>query len=185
MVNVRDRRCLHDACTRRPAFNLVGRKTAGYCKQHAEDRMDVLSKRCFHGSCTRRPTFNIVGSITAAYCKQHAEDGMVNVLHNSCSHDSCKKLSSFSVIGSKAVYCKHHSDTGIVDVLSGRCSHDSCTMIPLWGVHTEVSASVCARHKSDLPAGPVINFKARCKVASCPKVFKWGLDGKQLTHCPD
>ncbi|CAN0588986.1 unnamed protein product, partial [Laminaria digitata] len=65
--------CSHNSCTRQPSFSLVGRKTAAYCKQHAENGMvDVRNKRCLHDSCTTQPIFNLVGSKTAAYCKQHA-----------------------------------------------------------------------------------------------------------------
>ncbi|CAM9668824.1 unnamed protein product [Laminaria digitata] len=56
---------------------------------------------------------------------------------------------------------------------------------PQWGVLPDDSASVCARHKSDLRAGPVINFRARCNMVGCQKSSRWGLDGKPPTHCPD
>ncbi|CAM9997998.1 unnamed protein product [Laminaria digitata] len=56
---------------------------------------------------------------------------------------------------------------------------------PRWGLISGGSASACASHKSNLPAGPVIDFKAPCKGAGCRKVSKWGLEGKQPTHCPD
>ncbi|CAM9748992.1 unnamed protein product, partial [Laminaria digitata] len=42
----------------------------------------------------------------------------------------------------------------------------------------------CTRHKGDLQAGPVIYFAARCKISGCKKVSRWGLAGKQPTHCP-
>lgn len=148
--------------------------------------VNVLSKRCFHDSCTRRPTFNPKGNKTAAFCKKHAEDGFVNVLNTLCSHGSCHRQPSFGVVGSKRpAYCKQHADTCMLNVVSKRCSHDSCTMITQWGVLNVVSPTVCAQHKSDLPAGPMISFNARCKVAGCRKVSRWGLDGKQPTHCPD
>ncbi|CAN0036139.1 unnamed protein product, partial [Laminaria digitata] len=98
---------------------------------------------------------------------------------------SCKKQPSFCVVGSeKPVYCKRHADTGMVDVHSKRCSHDSCMSWPRWGVLPDDSVSVCARHTSDLRAGPVINFRARCNMVGCQKSSRWGLDGKPPTHCP-
>ena len=147
--------------------------------------VDVISKRCLYDLCTVRPSFNHVGSKSPAFCKQHAEDGMVNVRGNFCLQKSCTKRPTFNVFGSKKpVYCKQHAPTGWKDVRHRRCSHDFCTMFPRWGLPTDGSPSVCARHKSDLTAGPVIDFKATCKVAGCQRESRWGLDGKQPTHCP-
>ena len=103
-----------------------------------------------------------------------------------CSHDSCTRQASFNVEGSKkAAYCKQHAKDGMVDVRHKRCSHDSCTRHPLWGVLADGVATVCAYHKSDLLDGPVINFAVSCKAVGCGKSSKWGLGGKQPTHCPD
>ena len=44
---------------------------------------------------------------------------------------------------------------------------------------------MCGYHKSDILGSPVINFRARCKLAGCGKISSWGQGGKQLTHCPD
>ena len=79
--------CSHDSCRRHSAYNVLGSKTAIYCKHHASDGMvNVRSKRCLHESCARRPSFNLVDSKTAVYCKHHASDGMVNVRHKRCLH---------------------------------------------------------------------------------------------------
>ncbi|CAN0532641.1 unnamed protein product, partial [Laminaria digitata] len=46
MVDVRNKSCLHDSCTKRPGYNFKGTKAA-YCRQHAGDGMvDVRSKHC-------------------------------------------------------------------------------------------------------------------------------------------
>ena len=148
--------------------------------------MNVVSRRCLHDSCTVRPYFNLVGSKTPAFCKRHAEDRMVNISGYFCSHESCTKRPSFNVVGSKKpVYCKQHAATGTSDVLHRRCSHDSCTMVSRWGLQTDGAASVCTRHTGDLTTGPVIDFRATCKVAGCRRVSRWGLEAKQPTHCPD
>ena len=119
-----------------------------------------------------------------AYCKQHAEDGMVNVYNGRCSHGSCKRKPSFNVKGNKtARHCKQHAVNGMVNVRTKRCSHNSCFKLPAWGVLTDSAATACRRHKSDILGGPVINFRVRCKVANCGRVSRWGLNGKQPTHC--
>ncbi|CAM9727029.1 unnamed protein product [Laminaria digitata] len=43
----------------------------------------------------------------------------------------------------------------------------------------------CARHKSHLSGNPGINFRIMCKSPGCARLSRWGLDGKQPTHCPD
>ena len=80
MVDVRNMRCVHDSCTRRPSFNVLGKRTTAYCKEHAQDgMMDVRKGRCAYESCTKYPSFNVDGSKTAVYCNLHAQDGMVDV----------------------------------------------------------------------------------------------------------
>ena len=111
---------------------------------------------------------------------------MINIRSKRCLHDSCSKYPSFNVAGrKKAIFCKEHAENGMVCVRNQHCSHDACIRFPDWGVLTDGSASVCSHHKDDLSAGLVINFNARCEVAGCRKISKWGLDGKQPTHCPD
>ncbi|CAM9576052.1 unnamed protein product, partial [Laminaria digitata] len=51
MVDVINKRCLHESCTTRPAYNFEGSRTAAYCKQHADNGMvNVRNKRCLHES---------------------------------------------------------------------------------------------------------------------------------------
>ena len=178
--------CSHDSCRRKRAFNFEGEKAA-YCRYHAMIGMvDVISKSCSHVSCTRRPSFNFEGHKLAEYCKQHAEDGMVNVISRRCLRDTCTSQPTFNDKGSKmAKYCKRHADDGMVDVRSKVCALDSCSMQPGWGLLTNDAPTACLRHKSDIVGGPVINFKARCKVERYTKASRWGLHGKQPTHCCD
>ena len=205
MVDVRHKRCSYGSCTRRPGFNVEGSKKAAYCRQHAEDGMvDVINRRCSFGPCTKRPKIYIGGSKTAAgYCTQHAEDQMVDVCTRRCSYDSCTRQPNFNVEGSKTPkYCKEHAVDGTVNVLdrgssaaedgmvgvdptTKRCSHHSCTRRAVFGMLTDCLATVCFRHKSDILVGPIINFRATCKAVGCCKLSRWGLDGKQPTHCPD
>lgn len=156
-----------------------------YCRQHADDGMiDVRNKRCARAFCTNRPYCNVEGSKKAAYCRQHVEGHMVNVSSRRCSYGSCRKQTSFNDDGSKtATRCKQHAVGGMVNIRARRCSHDSCVEPPAWGVLTYSTATVCFRHKSDILGGPVINFKARCRVPNCSNVSRWGLDGKWPTHC--
>ena len=155
-----------------------------YCKLHAEDGMvNVRRKLCSNDSCTTIPSFNVEGSKTAAYCKRHALDGMANVRNKSCSHDSCTKMPTHHLEGKVTAYCKKHADNGMLSVRAKRCIHISCLKRPRWGVLTDNKATACLHHKGDLLGGPVIDFTAKCRVAGCNCVSRWGVEGKQPTHC--
>ena len=112
---------------------------------------------------------------------------MVDVCTRRCSQGSCTTIPTFNFVGSKtAVYCRQHSEAGMVNVhKTKRCSHDSCSRRAAWGVLTDAVAKVCYRHKSDIVGRPVFNLRAECKIKGCRKLSRWGLDGKQPTHCPD
>ncbi|CAM9275541.1 unnamed protein product [Laminaria digitata] len=71
----------------------------------------------------------------------------------------------------------------MVNTSRKRCSHDSCIKSPAWGALSDVAATACTDHKSDILRRPVINFSARCMVAGCRKVSRWGLDGEHPSHC--
>lgn len=103
-----------------------------------------------------------------------------------CSHESCTTRPSFNVVGSKkALYCKKHAEHGMVDVKNTTCAHDPCTSTPRWGILHDGYPSVCTRHKINISADLVIDFKLRCKVAGCKLLARWGLSATQPTHCPD
>ena len=133
--------------------------------------VDVLSKRCIKHSCTNGATLNGAGCNTATYCKQHTGNDIVNVLEQ----ESSSSQGSISHV--------HRRQS--IDFVGGCCSHESCTRPSSWGALTEGAASVCDHHKRDILCGPVINFRARCKLAGCGMLSSWGLGGKQPTHCAD
>ena len=130
MVDVKNRRCSHDSCTRVACFKMEGGKMVVYCSQHAEKNMvDVRGNRCRHPVCTRQASYNVEGKKTGVYCEEHDESGMTNVR-----------------IRTKA-YIR-------------RCSHDTGIRRPSWGIPTKGAPTECARHKSDLTGGLVFNFRA-------------------------
>ncbi|CAM9677328.1 unnamed protein product [Laminaria digitata] len=73
----------------------------------------------------------------------------------------------------------------MVNVRTIPCLHNSCKKSARWGVMTNSAPTACTRHKGEIFGGPVIDFKAICTVAGCSKLSRWGLDGKQPTHCRD
>lgn len=80
-------------------------------------------------------------------------------------------------------FCKQHALHGMVNVVSKRCVHKSCLRRPSWGTLADVAATVCTPHKGDILGGLLINFRATCNVQSCRRESRWGLEGRQPTHC--
>ena len=114
MVNVRNRHCSYESCTRAPTPNFAGEKKAAYSKRHAVDSMvNVVSRRCSYDRCPKIPTFNIEGRNCPAYSKQHAEDSMIDVRCRSCFHIACTRRARWGLLADgAATACAHHkSDT--------------------------------------------------------------------------
>lgn len=154
--------------------------------------MVVRNIHCSRDSCSRVACFKMEGCKRAVYCSQHAEKNMVDVRSNRCRHPVCTRQASNNVEGKKTgVYCKEHAESWMANVRTNtkvyisRCSHDACRRKPSWGAPTKGAPTVCARHKNDLRGGLVFNFRVSCKVVGCSKASRWGLDGKQPTHCPE
>ena len=107
----------------------------------------------------------------------HAVDGMVEVVSTRFSNDCCTKQPKFNFEGSKTVaYCRRHTDNGMLNVPTKRCIHKSCLARPGWFLLTEGGAPACLRHRGDLLGGPVIDFTAKCRVAGCTSVSRWGVE---------
>ena len=195
MVDVRNKRCLHESCMKRPRFKVEGSEMAMYCKQHAGNvggLVDVFSKRCLYDSCTKSSVFNFEGRTPAMYCKQHAEDGMVCVRGKHCLYKPCRRGPRFNFEGCKpAKYCKQHAEEGMVDVHTERSSNDTCTAdvaaarrIP---GPSNVEPTASARLAKEVLDDPMtsVGIEAPYEAAGCLKRSKWGVDGKQDIHCLD
>ncbi len=150
MVDIKNKRCIHDACDTRPAFNLPNEKVALYCKQHASAEMvNIKSKRCLHDDCDKIPAFNLPNEKVALYCKQHASAEMVNIKSKRCLHDDCDKQSTFNLPNEKvALYCKQHASAEMVNVNSKKCFHDDCDKQPAFNLPNEKVALYCKQHAS-------------------------------------
>ena len=101
MVDVCNKHCFHDSCTRKPSFIVKGIKQTVYRKQHAEEGMvDVCKKHYCTDSWTRKPSFNVKGSRQPVFCKQHAEVSMVDVCKK---HNMLRKAWSTSARSATAM----------------------------------------------------------------------------------
>lgn len=189
-MDVCSMRCSHHSCTRHPSFTVEGKKTAAYCKQHAENGMvNLSSKGCRHDSCITKPKFNFEGSKTPACCRKHAEGGMVDIVSRRCSHIACTKHPSWGVAsdGVPTTCLRHKNDIsgGPVIQFATRCMIVGCRKVsrcglegkspthcrdhaPLKGglvctVGTAQSEKRCRSLSDDAEEGPSFRVKTECR----------------------
>jgi hypothetical protein len=131
MINVKDKRCIHNGCLKQPSYGFENEKTALYCKTHKLELMiDVISKRCIHDGCSIQPTYGFENETNASYCVAHKLEGMIDVKHKRCIYDGCLILPTYGFEGKKAMYCTLHKLEGMIDVINRRCLTPLCYTIP-------------------------------------------------------
>ncbi|CAN0440888.1 unnamed protein product, partial [Scytosiphon promiscuus] len=112
MVNVVQKPCLYDSCTRRPSFNVQGVKMPAFCKQHAQDSMvNVVAKPCSYDFCTRRPSWGVLAGGEATVCADHksslTECPVVN-FRAPCKAVGCRSPSTWGLRGEQPSHCRQH-----------------------------------------------------------------------------
>ena len=142
MVNVRLVRtrleCLHDSCTTRPLFNVMGAKTPLYCKRHAVDGMlDVFVTRCSHKGCSRKASWGVLTGGGATTCLYHKGDSLSGPVINfaaRCKVVGCAKLSRWGLAGKQPTHCSDHAPRkdGLVRTLE-TVSGSRTTLSPSYG----------------------------------------------------
>ena len=181
MVNLANKRPIHESCGKNLALGVDGRKTVEYCAQHAPDEIvSVSSKRCrIEGS-----SFGVIGTKTVEYCAQHALDRMVNVRRKECRTEGCGKQRSFGVPGTKtAEYCAQHALDGMVNVRSRKCRTEGCGKQSSFGVPVR-------KRRSTAHNMPMADVRSRkCRTEGCCKQPAWSSrfeNGEYCTqHAPD
>ena len=77
MIDVMNRKCRTEVCSKTPSFGVAGTTIAEYCAQHAQNGMvDVKNRKCGFKGCGKRPSFGLANIGTAEYCPQHAPFGV-------------------------------------------------------------------------------------------------------------
>ena len=80
MVDVTNKVCEHDGCTKQSAFNNPGEKGGRFCGTHKLSGMvNVVTKVCEHDGCAKFPSFNNPGEKAVRFCAAHKLSGMVNL----------------------------------------------------------------------------------------------------------
>ena len=128
MINIKDKRCIFDNCTKQPVFNLPTETKRLYCSEHKKPGMiDIKSKRCIHDNCNIRPNFNLPTETKALYCSEHKKPGMIDIKSKRCNFEKCKNDSLFGLINKRPQYCLIHKQPNMINlVLENKCSILDC-----------------------------------------------------------
>lgn len=93
MIDVKNKRCIHDDCNKQPLYNYLNEKKALYCNEHKlDDMIDVTHKRCktylcdtfvtnkYKGYCLRCFIYNFPESKLIEFIKENFKDS--NIIYN-------------------------------------------------------------------------------------------------------
>jgi hypothetical protein len=101
MINTLYKNCANIECTKRPSFNLPGKKPAMYCRQHSLPGMiDIRNKKCIYNGCLSQPHYNISGEKRGLYCRKHKLPNMINIHHLLYYHRSRYDPNIFNALNS-------------------------------------------------------------------------------------
>jgi len=128
MVDIKNKRCIHGGCNKRPNFNLSTETKAIYCSEHKKENMvNIRDKQCIHDGCNKYPVFNLSTETKAIYCFEHKKENMVNIKSKKCQTKKCKNDSIYGFINKRKQYCYEHKEPDMVNlVLENKCSILDC-----------------------------------------------------------
>jgi hypothetical protein len=181
MINVKDKRCLHEGCCQRPSFNILGQKPM-YCGTHKNPEMvNVMTKFCEHAGCLVTPVYNTPDKKTGRFCATHKEPTMINVVNNMCEEEGCNNSPSFGIVGSRPTHCGTHKTAEMMNVKHKKCTVDGCDKLPSYAIPTEKAATHCSIHKTE----DMMNVKhKKCEHDGCVLIASYGiLNEKNARFC--
>jgi hypothetical protein len=186
MINVIDKLCIYESCSKRAMFNTPEHTAPLYCLTHKLDGMvNLKSKRCAHLGCFISPIYNLIGESKGLYCIEHKTEEMVNVLSSRCiSEEGCCKIAQFNSVGeTKGLYCAEHKLTDMIDIKHKRCEEPGCTKSPSYKLETDTQPRFCAEHRKE----DMIDGKhKKCKFSGCNKTASYNNEGiKSVLYCFD
>ena len=147
MIDVINKRCLHDGCDILPNYGLPGKKPE-YCKKHATAKMvDLKSKTCLFEGCDIQPVYGLKGK-KPEFCKKHATADMIDVKHETCLHDGCMSRPVYNFPGQKIAFCIKHRTPGMIKRSKSKCKAPKCREIATFGRHDLIPIH-CETHKTD------------------------------------
>jgi hypothetical protein len=129
MIDIRNKRCIHENCKTQPNYNYEGQTNAVYCSTHKLDGMiNIITRTCIHDNCKTQPNYNYDGESKPKYCSMHKLDGMIDIRNKKCIHENCKTIPNYNFEGQvKALYCSSHKKPEMIDVNHKICKTPLCS----------------------------------------------------------
>ena len=186
MINVIDKLCVHELCSKRAMFNTPDYTSPLYCLTHKlEGMINLKSKRCAQLGCFVSPIYNLDGESKGLYCIDHKSEEMVNVLGSRCiAEDGCNKIAQFNMDGeTKGLYCAEHKLVDMIDIKHKRCEDLGCSKLPSYKFETDTQPRFCAEHRKP---GMIDGKHKKCIFDGCIKTASYNIEGiKTVLYCFD
>jgi hypothetical protein len=145
MVDVKNLRCLYEACPKYPVFANEGEKKGQYCKDHKQPSMvDVRNARCLYEGCKVQPTFGFKNT-SPSHCLAHKLPGMADVRSRLCEHPDCDKQPGYGLPGHPPRHCHPHRVVGDIRHYRRTCIETNCNEVALYGTS---NPSHCEAHQT-------------------------------------
>jgi hypothetical protein len=177
MINVIQKICEHEGCTKQPCYNLPTEHFGKFCATHkTNDMVNVRERRCEHDGCIKKPFYNLPSETKGRFCKNHKGEDMIDVLNDSCRNEECNKRATFNHPGKEAKFCGLHKEDGMIDVKTHRCEYDGCMTVPVFNNPGTKRGRFCLNHKE--PGMEDVKNK-RCTTPMCDII----LAGSSRDYC--
>ena len=177
MVNVKDKKCIHEGCRKCASFNKINERNVLYCAAHKKEGMvNIFVKPCLYESCNKVPSFNKINETKAIYCGEHKDEGMIDIKHKTCLFEGCKTQAVFNMKGNKkGLYCLIHKLEGMIDIKNRLCVYEDCIKRPTFNIDREAKPLYCSEHKFE---GMIDIANRECLFQGCKKQPAYNYEGE-------
>ena len=186
MICVTSKKCMHEKCSKQPAFNLPTETKGIYCLEHKKENMiSVTVKKCTHKGCSKRPSFNLPTETNGIYCFEHKKENMVDVKNKKCIYEECNKQPNFNLPTEKnGIYCMEHKKENMINIKSKKCQFKSCKNDAVYGLLTK-KVQYCYKHKTHNMVNIIL--EKQCDIPECDNEYEFTINDLKycLAHCPD
>jgi len=121
MIDIKNKRCIEDRCTKIPNYNLPTETKSLYCFEHKTEIMINTKKhnKCQSSKCKETPIFGLPNK-RVQYCIKHKQSNMINlVLENKCSILDCNE--EYNHIVEITKYCNKHLPESATTIAKRLC----------------------------------------------------------------
>ena len=170
MIDVINKRCIHENCMKRPGYNLPTQQKPLFCLEHKTKNMiNVKHKRCAHENCMKFPSCNLPTETKVLFCSEHKTENMINIVSKRCIHKNCMKLSSFNLpTETKVLFCLDHKTENMINIKKKNCQHHMCKEQALFGIINK-RPQFCLQHKQINMINLILENK--CSILDCDNEY--------------